>query len=83
MQIVRVEQRRYSEKSTLQRCQAEEGQEVMAEVAVAMVEVEVQGDPHQDQEATMMAATMRTVNQTRWNSHHIMQERHKVQHMTQ
>ena len=55
----------------------------MAEVAVAVAEVEVQEDPHQDQEAIVMMTVMRTANQTRWNSHHIVQERHKVQHMTQ
>ena len=63
----------------MQRCQAEEDEEVMAEVAVAVVEVEVQGDPHHNQEVTMMMTTTRAVNQTRWNSHHTVQERHKVQ----
>ena len=55
----------------------------MAEVAVAVAEVEVQGDPHQDQEVVMTVAMTRTVNQTRWSSYHIMQERHKVQRVTQ
>ena len=55
----------------------------MAEVAVAVVEVEVQEDPQQDQEAMTIMLTTRMVNQTRWSLHHIVQEKHKVQHMTQ
>ena len=53
------------------------------EVTVAVAEVEVQGDPHHDQEPITTMATVRAVNQTNWNSHHTVQERHKVQLVTQ
>ena len=54
----------------------------MAEVAVAVVEAEVQGDPQQDQEVAIVTPATRMVNQTRWSLHHIVQEKHRVQHVT-
>ena len=52
----------------------------MVEVAVASTEAEVQEDPQTEQKEAVVTATMG--NQTRWNLHHTMLAKHKVQHMT-
>ena len=43
------------------------------------VEEDVQEDPHADQRALI---TIMVTRQRKWNSHHTVQEEHKVQHMT-
>ena len=51
------------------------------EEAMVMEEMEVQGDPHIDQEATATVA-MAMTEQRRWSPHLIVEERHKARHVT-
>ena len=60
------------------RCQAEE--EVLAEVVEAVVEVEVQVGLHTENKMTMSQQMMKM---RKWNLHHIVQAKDRVQHMTQ
>ena len=65
-------------KKCFARCQAEE--EVLAEVAEAVIKVEVQVGLHAENK---MTTSQQMMKMRKWNLHHIMQAKDRVRHMTQ